>query len=760
MNPLVYAMDGFNPDNRALMTQETIFHNANGLIGIRSCFEEGYPEGMASIRGTYINGVYGVSEMKQAEKLYGFAEEKETIVNVADVQSIEAWVGGERFTLFEGSVLNLSRVLDMEAGITARKAHWRSPEGKEVKAAVTRMASFERPEVFLLEYALEAVNFAGPIRIVSKHIGDVVNYSNPDDPRVASESVKHLSPGLPELLGGASYVKTLIPRSGISFCSGVKNVFSKPGDETIEVSGTSAVHSFSCELSEGETVVLRKYCVFTDDRRHEDIEKSAIAILSEAVSAGAEALLLEQRAYLDSFWDRSMLKIEGDDSLSSSICFNLYQLMASAGRDQISSIAAKGLSGEGYEGHYFWDAEMYIQPFFILTNPEIAKSLISYRYSCLGKARENARIMGHKSGALYPWRTITGSECSGYYPSGSAQYHINGDIAYAVTSYYLATKDLETLANMGAEILYETARLWLDAGTWNGSRFELHDMTGPDEYTCIVNNNYYTNLAAKHNLLWAEKAHKLLKEAGMGFAAEKIGLGDSEVQDFKTAGLAMYLPYDEKLGINPQDDSFLTKKVWDFEGTPKDHYPLLLHYHPLHLYRHQVSKQADTVLAHFIFQDAQSLDVIRRSFDYYEKITTHDSSLSSCIFSIVASTLGLRDKAFKYFGKSAYYDLFDTAGNTQDGIHTANMGGVYMAAVYGFAGFRLKEDGVHFAPYLPEGWTRYSFKIQHEGCRISVVVEKDASVFTALGKSKNIKVNGAECALEAGKPVSIPNLSN
>lgn len=343
-----------------------------------------------------------------------------------------------------------------------------------------------------------------------------------------------------------------------------------------------------------------------------------------------------------------------------------------------------------------------------------------------------------------------GKECSGYYPSGTAQYHINGDIAYSVVAYYLATKDLEFIAEKGAEIIFETARLWMDVGNFYKGRFVINAVTGPDEYTCMVNNNYFTNVSAQYNLHWAVRFYELLQSAGMlDGVKSRLGLSEEELEGFKKAQECMYLPYDEELGINPQDDSFLSKPVWDIKNTPKEEFPLLLHYHPLHLYRYQVCKQADTVLAHFIFEDAQSMETIRRSFEYYENVTTHDSSLSTCIYSIVASKLGLDDKAYMYFGDSAKLDLFNTHHNTKDGIHTANMGGNYMAIVYGFGGLRLKETGLYFEPSLPKQWTGYKFKIKYEGSQIQVEIDGNGSTFRLVkGEPKKIFIYGEEYLIE------------
>lgn len=746
----IYKISGLKLEKEELLVNETIFHNANGYLGVRSNFEEGYPEGYDTIRGSYINGFYDISEMKQAEKLCGVAEEKQTMLNVADGQTICLKIDGESFSMFEGTVLESSRWLDMREGYTARRVLWRSPKGKEAEIVSKRMASFTRLPLFFIDYQVTPVNFDGTVEFRSVHQGKVENYSNPDDPRVAGESFQHLVPYQAQIKNGISYLLTDTSASGLRVCTAVKNVISAGEAEEPELSDHCAVQKFHAPAMRGETLYFRKYMIFVDSVRFANLSEQAQEIMEQVLALPVEALYREQKEYLDRFWESSVLEIDGDDLLCAAVRYNQYQLIQSVGKDPHSNIAAKGLSGEGYEGHYFWDTEMYIQPFFTLTNPEISKNLVEYRYAILDAARENAKMLGHKKGAAYPWRTIMGKECSGYFPAGSAQYHISGDIAYATVAYYLATKDLDFMAEKGAEILFETARLWMDLGCWYKGTFQIHEVTGPDEYTCLVSNNYYTNLNARYNLHWAVKMYDLLTEnKKIQKVAEKIHLTREEIQEFERAEKAMYLPYDEELGINPQDDSFLKKEVWDIAATPKENFPLLLHYHPMYIYRHQVCKQADTVLAHFIFEDAQDLETIRRSFAYYEKVTTHDSSLSTCIFSIVASRLGMEEKAYEYFGDSAKLDLFNTHHNTKDGIHTANMGGNYMAIVYGFGGFRLKENGVWFAPALPEKWKGYRFKLTYEGSCIHVEVNREECRFTLeSGRPVEIHVYGNACMLK------------
>lgn len=744
-----YELEDFKLDQESLKLGETIFHNANGYIGVRGCFEEGYPEGFDTVRGTYINGFYDFVSMPQAEKLCGLTEEKQTIVNVADTQGIELYVCGERFSLFEGKVLSKKRWLDMERGITCREILWQSPEGRKVELLIKRMCSFTILPLFAIEYSVRAVNFNGEVSIRSSHTGKVMNYFNPKDPRVAGEACKHMYTENVELEGELSVISATTSKSKLRAVTAVSHDFSREVKSVKEKTEESVVFSFHTKLAEEETLTFHKYSVVCDSVRYRNTKEEALATMREVRKKGMAVIFKEQEDYLSSFWDNCGVDILGEEELNEAIRYNMYQLIQSAGKEPHSNVAAKGLSGEGYEGHFFWDTEMYLQPFYILNAREIAQNLIRYRYTILEYAKENARILGHKKGAAYPWRTIMGKECSGYFPSGSAQYHINGDIAYSIAAFYLATKDSALLEECGCEMLIETARLWMDMGNFHEGKFHINTVTGPDEYTCLVNNNYYTNVLAAYNLKWAYKSFEILKNEGKERGVEKkTGITKKELSEFVKAAAAMYLPYDDELGINPQDDSFLQKEMWEVSGIKEEEKPLLLHYHPMYLYRYQICKQADTVLAHFILEDAQDIETIRNSFAYYEKITTHDSSLSTCIFSIVAAKLGMLDKAYAYLGESAKLDLFNTHKNTADGIHTANMGGTYMAVVYGFGGLRIKVDGLYLEPRLPKEWKGLRFSFLYEDAQIEVNVTAEKCVITLLrGQQKELYVYGKKALL-------------
>ncbi|WP_440961817.1 glycoside hydrolase family 65 protein [Paenibacillus nitricinens] len=752
------ANQGLSADT--LLNLESIFALGNGYLGVRGNFEEGYSDNeIRSIRGTYLNAFHDVIDIPYGEKLFAFPGTQQKLVNIIDSQEINIYIGEDKepFALTEENVLAYERNLHMDKGYSERKIHWKSPSGKELKLHFRRLVSFTTRELFAIHLTLEPVNFSGPIQVVSRVNGDVSNYTNPNDPRVAAGHAKRLSVVASDVRDEYVCLENETMASGLRTSCVTRHEWD--GDWQVETQAGETNATVTATASISSPMSLTKWNVYTDTLRHEQgLVDRGIQVQESLQNHSFEDMLEQQEQYLADFWKRSDVGIENDSSLQEGIRFNLYQLLQSAGRDAHSNISAKGLSGEGYEGHYFWDTEIYMFPVFLMTSPDLARQLLLYRYSKLEEARERAKEMGHAQGALFPWRTISGTECSSFFPSGTAQYHISADVAYSYIQYHLAEEDDAFLLQYGAEVLFETARLWMEIGHFYEGKFHIDEVTGPDEYTCLVNNNYYTNVMAKHNLKWAARSFARLQEYDkVAFQALCIRLHvtEQEADSWLTAANAMFLPYDEKLGINPQDDTFLRKAVWDFENTPPEKHPLLLHYHPLTLYRYQVCKQADTVLAHYLLEDEQSLETIRKSYDYYEQITTHDSSLSSCIFSIMASKIGYKDKAYNYFIETARLDLDNTHGNTKDGLHLANMGGTWMAIVYGFAGTRLKENGLSLAPSLPTGWQKYNFRLTFRGRLIAVTIREEGVELELLeGEALDLILYGQSVTLGNDKPVT------
>lgn len=724
-----------------LLSEESLFHTANGYIGIRGNFEEGYPDNFDTIRGCYINGVYENVPIEYAEKLHGFPSISQRMISIPDIQSTEIIFKDEKFSLFEGEVLSYRRILDMNEGISKREIDYVTNKGKHLKIVFKRMASFSEKHLFLTRIEISSVSFLGNIKLVSKIGKHRRRKSNINDPRVAAKDcggfklkINYLKDNVPTAVYKTENSNIFCCISQDHICSkAVKTNFVKTND------GFSTITDF--ELDKGETIIIDKYTVINDSKRFpNDFASVTNEILKKATKKGSNLLFSEQRTYLSYFWKKCKVSFFENKRLEENLSFALYQLLQCAGNDSYSFIAAKGLSGEGYEGHFFWDTEIYVFPFFLLTDVVKAKSLLLFRYNLLQKAKEHAKSLGHNRGALFPWRTISGSECSGYFPSGSAQYHINSDIAYTYIQYYKYTKDIEFMKKYGLELLYETSLLLLDTGHYDRKgRFCIDEVTGPDEYSCLVDNNYYTNLGAKNTF---ESTVKIYKDIIKKYKKTEYPIDKNIIKEFSKAAEQMYLPFDENLGIFAQDDKFLDKKKINLQDIPKENFPLLLHYHPLFLYRRQVCKQADTVLAHMIYGKNIDLELQKASFDYYEKITTHDSTLSECIFCIQASKFGYTEKAYNYFLDCCETDLEDKHGNTKDGLHIANLGGAYLTLVLGFAGLHIDDDGIISFNFHPIKYEKgFSFVITKNNSLLKVEIFNNEVNFKVIeGKQLIIRV--------------------
>lgn len=763
LDPWMIRETGFDTDSH--FPDESLFALGNGYIGLRGTHEESYTGPQGSSRdGCYLNGFYESEEIHYPEAAFGLAKQNQFMLNVPNGKAVECWLDGERLDLLQGTTEAYERALDFRTGILTRSFQWISPKGRRLAVRSRRIVCLAHKHLYAVHYEIEALNFSGRIRLTSPLDGAVKNLEAGDDPRVGS-AVSGPSLHLVDIeqQAGFAALTQRTGNSGFTLVSAIDSELNSCGSVALE----KAVHDqriethFDFHLDQGENAALVKFGCYFSSRDYPEKELMARAkeALTQARANGFDKLCEEQQQYLAEYWQQADVEIAGDDALQQGMRFNQFHLLQSVGRDGKTNIAAKGLTGEGYEGHYFWDTEIYILPFFLYTKPDIARKLLEYRYSGLGHARERARQMSHTKGALYPWRTIAGEECSAYFPAGTAQYHINADIAYSIKQYVEVTGDTGYLMQYGAEIVLETARIWMGIGCYSPNdpaRFCINEVTGPDEYTALVNNNYYTNIMAQMHLRYAAKvAENIMRADPVAFArlAAAIELEPQEIGEWQRAAAAMYLPYDDKAGIHPQDDSFLSKKLWDFAATPKNRYPLLLHFHPLVIYRHQVCKQADIVLALLLQGNRFTLEEKRRDFDYYEKVTTHDSSLSSCIFSIVASEVGYREKAYDYFMETARLDLDDTHGNTCYGVHTAAMAGTWLGVACGFGGMRVYQGQPSFAPTLPARWSHYQFRVHVRGQLLQVRVAPEGVEYRLLdGMLLNFNHHGQAVELTAQAP--------
>ncbi len=760
---------GFYPS--FLPATETFFSTANGYLGMRGSFEEGAPVFQS---GTFVNGFYESWPIVYGEKAYGFATTGQTIVNVTDSKIIKLYVDDEAFYLPTANLLSFERVLDMRSGTLDREILWETPSGKRVSIKSRRFVSFQHRHLAVISYQVTVLNAEAPVVISSEMVSNQDEQKSEGDPRVA----RGFTGGV--LLPKVSYVRDrrivlghVTKNSRMTLACGIEHAFETgcPYSYESKCSDDSGKVVFSIDAKPGVSVHLTKYMAYHTSRRvpPEELCERAERTLDRAVGHGFYTLLAGHQQYMDDFWRRSDIQVSSDlaqaqrttTEMQQALRFNLFQILQAAGRAEGAGIPAKGLTGQGYEGHCFWDTEIYVLPFLIYTSPRIARNLLKFRYSYLDKARERARQVNQK-GALFPWRTINGEDASAYYAAGTAQYHINADIMYALKKYVNATGEEEFLHDVGAEMLVETARLWADLGFYSerkGGKFCIDGVTGPDEYNTVVNNNAFTNLMARENLRYAAATVESLREKNpdaLTALVHKTRLDMSEVEEWKRAAESMYIPFDEKTGIHPQDDGFLDREVWDFKDTPADRYPLLLYHHPLVIYRHQVIKQADVVLAMFLLGREFSAEAKKRNFDYYDPLTTGDSSLSVCIQSIVASEIGYPEKASEYARYALLMDLEDIAGNVKHGCHIASMGGTWMVSVYGFAGMRDYDGCLSFRPRLPKQLERLRFPLTIRGQVLEVDIDRDATTYSLReGDGLVIRHEDEEIRLSPENPVSV-----
>ncbi|GAA6619511.1 glycoside hydrolase family 65 protein [Scytonema sp. NUACC26] len=756
---------------RFLEQMETLFSTGNGYLGMRGVFEEGAPVGQ---NGTFINGFYETWPIVYAEEAYGFAKTGQTIVNVTDSKIIKLYVDDEPFYLPTANLLGFERSLDMQAGTLDRNILWETPSGKQVSIRSRRLVSFVHRHLAAISYEVTLINAQAPVVISSEMHYDPTVRASEGDPRLAKGFKERV------LLPQQHYVKDrriilghITKNSHMTLACGIDHWFETQCSYSYdsECSEDDGKVVFCVDAQPGIPIRLVKYITYhtSDHSPTKELCSQAGRTLERAIVNGFDELLASQRQYLNDFWINSDIQIEDDpnhpdvlpDLMQQAIRFNLFQIFQASARAEGCGVAAKGLTSQAYEGHYFWDMEIYVLPFLIYTDPHIAKNLLRFRYSILDKARQRSQSVSQK-GALFPWRTIDGEEASAYYAAGTAQYHIDADIMYALKKYVEATGDKEFLFKEGVEMLVETARMWYSLGFFSeraGGQFCIHGVTGPDEYNTVVNNNTYTNLMARENLWYAAKTVETLHEQYpelFNVLVDKTNLELSEVENWKKAADKIYLPFDEKLGIHLQNDGFLDDEVWDFENTPASQYPLLLHFHPLVIYRHQVIKQADIVLAMLLLGHEFSLEQKRRNFDYYDPLTTGDSSLSVCIQSIIAAEIGYMSKAIAYAKYAILMDLGDVAGNAKDGCHIAAMGGTWMVLVYGFGGLRDCNGRLSFDPRLPKVIKRLQFPLTIRGQRLEVNIDdKSATYLLKQGTELAIAHQGEDIHLSVGIPVSV-----
>jgi alpha,alpha-trehalose phosphorylase len=707
----------------ALLSQtESVFALSNGHIGLRGNLDEGEPH---VIPGTYLNSYYELRPLPYPEGGYGYPEQGQTVVNVTDGKLIRLMVDDEQFHVAHGRLLAHERILDLRTGLLRRSVDWVSPAGRRVRIRSSRLVSFTQRSVAAVDYEVEAVD--NEVRITLQS-GLVANEEQPQasaDPRVAAALDQPLVAVEQDTEQHGAVLLHRTRASNLLMAAGMDHIIEAAGDydEETDVRDDWARTTVVTVLRPGERLHVTKFLgyAWSSSRSPQALRDQVAAALNGARYAGWEGLAEDQRAYLDDFWDAADVEIDGDPVLQQAVRFGLFHVLQAGARAERRAIPAKGLTGPGYDGHAFWDTEGFVLPLLIYTAPAAAADALRWRHAILGQARDRARTLG-LSGAAFPWRTIHGEECSAYWPAGTAGLHLNAVIARAVDRYRQVTGDDSLERECGLEILVETARLWVShghhdaAGVWH-----VDGVTGPDEYSAVADDNVFTNLMAAHNLRAAAAACARRPEA-----AARLGVRPDEPDAWQAAAAAVHVPYDEGLGVHSQSAAFTRYAPWDFAAEHPGE-PLMMHAPYFQLYRRQVIKQADLVLAMHWCPEDFTAEEKARNVDYYERITTRDSSLSACTQAVMCTEVGHLELAHDYAWEAALVDLRDLHANTRDGLHMASLAGAWSAIVEGFGGLREYGSVLALAPRLPEGITGLRFRLRHSGLRLLVEADHDTT---------------------------------
>jgi alpha,alpha-trehalose phosphorylase len=733
---------------------ESIFALSNGHIGWRANLDEGEPHVLA---GSYLNAVYEEIPLPYAETAYGYPEAGQTIVNVTNGKIIRLLVDDEPFDIRYGQLRSHERVLDLKAGVLRRTVEWESPTHRVIRVRSTRMVSLVHRALAAILYEVEPVDGAADFVLQSELVAnEPVGQPGDKDPRGPAMVDSPLASQFANHEGTRALLIHATKKSGLTIATGMDHFITGPpgSDVTSESGDDHARVTVTARLKKGQRLSLVKFVAYgwSSQRSAPALRSQIEGALTSALDHGWKGLASAQREYLAEFWARADVELKGDPEVQQAIRFALFHVLQAAARAEQRAIPAKGLTGPGYDGHTFWDTETFVLPVLTYTAPAAAADILRWRFQILDLARKRAQDLG-LNGAAFPWRTIHGEECSGYWPASTAAFHINADIADGVLRYITATQDLRFEETVGVELLVETARLWISLGHHDrDGQFRIDGVTGPDEYSAIADNNLYTNLMAQRNLRAAAEAVERHRSV-----AARLKTRAGEVKAWRKAADQMFIAYDPALEVHQQASGFTHHERWDFSRTKPDQYPLFLHFPYFDLYRKQVVKQADLVLAMHLRGDAFTDEQKAKNFAYYEAITVRDSSLSSCTQSIIAAEVGHLQLAHDYLGEAALMDLGDLEHNVRDGVHMGSLAGAWLAVVQGLGGMRHHGDSLSFAPRLPPRIQRLTFKLTFLDRLLKVSVDRNRVTYSmARGKPLSFAHYGEELRLTAGRSVVRP----
>jgi len=753
---------GFNPALNQV--SESIFSLGNGRMGQRANFEEAYSG--ATLQGNYVAGVYYPDKTRVGWWKNGYPEYFAKVLNAANWIGIDIRVGGEEMDLAKNRIDHFSRELNMKEGYLKR-SFGVSTGTNLVEAEVTRFCSIVDDETGAICYKFRPVDVEPHIVVaVTPFIdGDVVNKDSNYDEKFWDE-VKKAS------WEDGGFVQMRTKKTGFEVATGMKCVIlidGKPIDFKPEsiIKDKYVGSEYRLYVPDCHEVTIYKYAANISSQNYpaDQLEEKLKETLDRISAKGFDTMLAEQAQAWAKKWENNDIIIEGDPSAQQAIRFNIFQLNQTyTGEDDRLNIGPKGFTGEKYGGSTYWDTEAYCVPFYLSTaDQKVTRNLLLYRYKQLGKAIENAKLLGFNNGAaLYPMVTMDGTECHNEWEITFEEIHRNGAIAYAIFNYVRYTADEAYLADYGLEVLIAIARFWSQRVNWSDDKqqYVMLGVTGPNEYENNINNNWYTSKLAtwcmEYTIEVAEKV-KASDPAKYKALVDKISFNEAdEVARFKHIIQKMYYGYDDKLKVFLQQDGYLDKEQILVKDLPATDRPINQKWSWDRILRSCYIKQADVLQGIYFFEDQYDLDTIRRNFDFYEPRTVHESSLSPCVHSILAAKLGDEARAYEFYLRTSRLDLDDYNNDTEDGCHITSMAGTWMSVVEGFGGMRVRDGKLLFNPFLPGKWQSFSFNIGFRGTFINVKVEQDLVRIQHLsGPNLTLLIKGAEFDLKTGMGANV-----
>ncbi|RAV31039.1 glycoside hydrolase family 65 protein [Sinomicrobium soli] len=749
--------EGFDKDR--VKSSESLFSLGNGAMGQRANFEEHYSG--PTFQGNYIAGVYYPDKTRVGWWKNGYPEYFAKVLNAPDWTGIDVEINGERLDLAAcAEVRAFRRELHMKEGWYHRSFEAVLQNGTEVRVEARRFLSLDSDELGVIKYEVTPLNREAVI-VFSPYVD--AGITNED----ANWDEKFWEPIETRHSSREAFVVARTYKTHFKVAAFMHNTLFRDAEEVCaepvrtQVREDKVCLSYEIAAGRGERVTLQKLGGYTVSTNHEGDKLVAAAqeVVEAAVKKGYDALLQAQKKAWAEIWEMADITIEGDVKAQQGIRFNIFQLNQTyLGKDARLNIGPKGFTGEKYGGSTYWDTEAYCLPFYMATkNQQVARNLLAYRYHQLDKAIENAEKLGFTGGAaLYPMVTMNGEECHNEWEITFEEIHRNGAIAYAIYNYTRYTGDDSYIPEKGLEVLIGIARFWKQRATYSTAKnkYVILGVTGPNEYENNVNNNWYTNYMASWCLEYAAaQVYRVKEQSAPDYTrvAEKTGVNDAEVLQWKETAGAMYFPYSETHGVNLQQDGFLDKelvKVCDLDSSQR---PLNQKWSWDRILRSPYIKQADVLQGFYFFEDHFTREELERHFDFYEPFTVHESSLSPCVHSIQAALLDRMEQAYAFYLRTSRLDLDDYNREVAEGCHITSMAGTWMSIVEGFGGMRVKDNTLYFTPKIPAQWKSYSFKINFRGQVLKIHVKASGTEFTLEGDTPlEVVVNGNRTKIMPG----------